>query len=817
MTKNYILSALALITIGLGAEARVLDPDEALDRAISGTGAVESPQHVRSRAASTRTLVHTALTERAAEPAAYAFDLGRGEGFMLVSADDNAYPLLGYSDTGSLAGELPDGLQWLLSEYAAQIEYAREHPAAVAYSAPQRINIGGSVTRDAIGPLLTTSWDQGEPYNNKCPKYGSEKTYTGCVATAMAQVMNYWQYPDVGTGSISYNAASVDKRLSMTFSNTRFDWGNMITSYNGSYTDAQADAVATLMKACGYAVKMDYGVDSSGALSMAVPYALKKYFGYDPNMRHEIRALYTSSQWDELMYTNLRDCGPIMYGGGSMIGGGHSFVCDGYDGLGFYHFNWGWTGMSDGYFSLDALNPYALGAGGGGGGGYNFTQDAVFGIRPATGDPVVERDITLVQHGSLAGYIKDGKLIFDLYAESSPMWVSYNYLKYDFIFGAKVEKVGDTSFQPVIVDVNDKIFGLDGGYGTSPSYTEFSITPGDLNLTDGTYKVTMMLRQADAEQYVSIRPCSGYSDFLYLTKQGDSYDVVLEDCWRLDVVEAKPIGNIYYGMASQFEITVVNDSPIQMSRGFAPCLLNPQTGEVTMLGESIFVTIDAGRRVTRKLTTEMYQLDQYFTVEEDVTLIFTLFDESTYNIWEEILVPVVVHPNAGQPGIQLIAPPEVVNGTYDNANQYWVVDDKNEIKVKTTLQLVSGGFGYEVLACFVEDDGASIADYSGNLVYLSQPGATADFSTTVHFKSAQPGKTYLLMMAYSYMGYVLQIGPYVAQVHIPEAAGVDDVTVDGDADAPVEYYNLQGIRVETPQPGGIYIRRQGTKSTKVIM
>ena len=209
--------------------------------------------------------------------------------------------------------------------------------------------------------MITAMWDQIEPYNNMAPLYGSERTYTGCVATTMAMVMDYWNYPEKGQGKVSYTASTIGKRIELDFSKRKFDWDNMLRSYDidGEYSAEQTDAVAYLMKACGYAVKMDYSTSASATLAMYIGQAMAKYFNYDPNYRYELRLHHSSSEWEQIIYDNLKNAGPVLYGGGSYLGGGHSFVCDGYDGNGFFHFNWGWSGISNGYFSLDALQPDA--------------------------------------------------------------------------------------------------------------------------------------------------------------------------------------------------------------------------------------------------------------------------------------------------------------------------------------------------------------------------------------------------------------------------------------------------------------------------
>lgn len=160
--------------------------------------------------------------------------------------------------------------------------------------------------------MIKTSWDQGEPYNGLCPVLNGMRTYTGCVATAISQIMYYFKYPEVGVGKISYNDdQGCGKRLTWDLADHPFYWDDMLPAYRtGAYDEDQAYAVAELMKSVGAAVRMSYGADASGALSILTGDALVKYFNYDPNIDYVVRSYVSASRWDEMVYNNLANVGP---------------------------------------------------------------------------------------------------------------------------------------------------------------------------------------------------------------------------------------------------------------------------------------------------------------------------------------------------------------------------------------------------------------------------------------------------------------------------------------------------------------------------
>ena len=274
----------------VGAAAAPLTPQEALARLGGETRAVN------------RNSLQLAFTSRqtAGEAAVYVFNNSVDGGYLLLSADDCAAPLLGYSEVGKFEErEMSAELRWWIGEYGRQIEYAKSHGAGEYVSRTTRAD------RKGIAPLVKTKWNQSSPYNGMTPTVDGKHCVTGCVATSMAQVMKYWNYPEIGKGSgectVVDNSGS-DTTDKMSFSEQKFDWSNMLDIYAGTSTQAQKDAVAYLMKACGYAVKMTYTSNESGAASLYVAQALMDNFSYNKNLQYCSRDYYTPTEWEDMVY-----------------------------------------------------------------------------------------------------------------------------------------------------------------------------------------------------------------------------------------------------------------------------------------------------------------------------------------------------------------------------------------------------------------------------------------------------------------------------------------------------------------------------------
>ena len=351
----------------------------------------------------------------ASENQYYVYENANGEGWVMVAANDVAHPILAYSNTGTFRTDnQPANLKVWLRGYDRQITRAAQDENYVANEQVQNewktLRKGANPVKAAVvvSPLIKTGWDQGSPYWNSCPQKSGSRCYTGCVATAMAQVMNYHQWPKNGTGSHTIKGTS----YSANFGSTTYDWENMLNSYSGSSTSAQKTAVATLMYHCGVAVDMSYGTAAEGGSgaytidyngywsshgTMCAETALTQFFGYksstikgyyrDGSPEDEMRS-WTKAEWIAMLKEELDAQRPIMYAGAGYedpsdpdTGYGHSFVCDGYDSSDKFHFNWGWSNSCDGYYDVDALEPSEPGSGGGNG-EYNLEQDVIIGIVP---------------------------------------------------------------------------------------------------------------------------------------------------------------------------------------------------------------------------------------------------------------------------------------------------------------------------------------------------------------------------------------------------------------------------------------------------
>ena len=325
------------------------------------------------------TLAYTEMTE-SGNPAVYVFNFDNG--FVLVSADDAARPILSFSDEQSVdPNNMPDGFAYYLRHYARQIAYAQENnlePEREVSSEWMHVAMDGFEndnhgTRGDIAPLITTNWNQDNPYNLRCPNANGGPgghAYAGCVATAMSMVMKKWNWPDHGSGSHSYTPQGFPTQT-VDFENTYYNWTNMPNSCNNSnYQD-----VALLMWHCGVSVDMMYGAGSSGAYSQDVPPAIAEYFRYTDQAMRKDRDLFSKYEWEEMLIACLEEGFPLYYSG-SDTDGGHAFVCCGYrESDRKFYFNWGWSGSLNNYFAIDALNT-------GWNGSFNQNQAAIFDFIP---------------------------------------------------------------------------------------------------------------------------------------------------------------------------------------------------------------------------------------------------------------------------------------------------------------------------------------------------------------------------------------------------------------------------------------------------
>ncbi|MBN8702581.1 MAG: thiol protease/hemagglutinin PrtT [Bacteroidetes bacterium] len=319
----------------------------------------------------------------------YVFSINNNNGFVMVAADDNINPIIGYSNEGGFdTTNMPEHFTALLNQYTQEIQYVIENSiqssatkqkwqsilssGAIKYGQSQQI-------QSSVAPLVKTKWTQrNDGYNKLCPG----NTPTGCVATAFAQTLKYWNYPEQGWGQNSYNHDYFGT-IGANFGATKYDWTNMPNKLTSSSSTAQKDAIAKLMYHCGIAININYNKKSSLAYFHDVATALKKYFGYSSTTQYIERTNYTELQWINLVKTELNNSRVAILGGRSAdLEYGHAFVVDGYDQNDLFHINWGWGGLYDGYFQISNLQP-----GGNGHLTWNDYQNLTIGIKPKNLNP----------------------------------------------------------------------------------------------------------------------------------------------------------------------------------------------------------------------------------------------------------------------------------------------------------------------------------------------------------------------------------------------------------------------------------------------
>ncbi len=345
MRKHYlnelIFSLLAFVTSVAGAKTVPVDEARQL--------AVEFFQATSLDRPTSEDELELAFTSLSGDrPLYYVFNVGQGDGYIIMSAEDCAAPILGYSQEGKYdAASLPPAMKWMLKGLENEIK-----AVPGLQQSQSRENRSRMVRRAAAGEqrilLQTPEWSQEAPFNNMIPG----NPLAGCVGTAMATIMRYHSFPERGTGS--YNGVNFD---------VAYDWSNMrMDNYRSGYTQAEADAVATLIYHAGVSIGTQFGYSGSSAYEVKVPAALVNYFNYDPGVSYKKRSeVKTQADFDRIVENEIRASRPVLYCGQDVTSG-HAFVVDGYDPMsGMLHINWGWGGATGnnngGWYVSTALNP----------------------------------------------------------------------------------------------------------------------------------------------------------------------------------------------------------------------------------------------------------------------------------------------------------------------------------------------------------------------------------------------------------------------------------------------------------------------------
>ena len=579
MKKIFLITAYILISLGTNATvvsdslAKIVGLHFLNTKAANPTGYIETGA------------LKLAYTAKETENYYYISD---NKGFVIVAADKNAFPVLGYSfEKGFDINRLNPATAYWLDEYKKQLQYIVEKRLTqsddikAAWDAlsgnnnntdNNSINTSKTVTvtqspqngiAASVLPLMKTIWDQNVynyinypsitsgisgNYNAYCPVnyvYYPQKTVTGCVATAMAQIMKFWNYPTRGNGYNSYTPGNKDFGIqSLNFGNTAYQWNLMPDSLTINSNAAQTNAVATLMYHCGVAVNMDYGLSSAGG-SIATMYgsfpsaqfALKNYFGYNNVVYNTRTGNFTDNQWINLLESEISAGRPVMYDGHdtSRITG-HCFVADGYDANNYIHFNWGWSGYCNGYFQINALNP-GTGGTGGGNGKFNYNQHILINIQPTP---------TQLQ-------------LYNTQVISSSATINYGE---GFTVSTNINNYGSNSFTgnfgaAIIDTLNNKvaIVSIDSNQTLSanahfPSGIVFSTT-GISNLLPGKYYISIYYRPAGGS-WTAVE-----NNGVYINKT--ALNVINTDSVALYSPVNVSTGNLVTGSSASFSFNIINN------------------------------------------------------------------------------------------------------------------------------------------------------------------------------------------------------------------------------------------------------------------
>ncbi|MCR4853461.1 MAG: C10 family peptidase [Prevotella sp.] len=490
---------------------------------------------------------HQSIKEFRTTSACTVFGYDEG-GFVVMSNNDLLPEVLGYSSSvyRTTASSNPNFEWWLNAISEAGDYYVKNN---IKFSAPLP---DAETHKPFVDALITTRWGQMEPYNNLCPFGSSTGQYdwqdysanegrcvTGCVATAMAQVLNYHQYPATGTNTS--NTVYVDHvAYTVEYGKDNYEWSSMLNEYIGdNYTEEEGYAVALLMLHCGVAADMSYATDGSGAYSSNMINGLKKHFGIGQEAQLLDRGYYSADEWMQMVYTEISNNRPILYGGVDMaIKAGHEFVLDGYDENGKVHVNWGWNGRDDGFYDISLLNPPGL--------RFSSNQDMVIGL-DAPHEPLHQYTLEVTEPGTLAELIPEGER---LSIDSLTLTGSLNGADLVVVrqIAGRTANGKSTRGQLAYLDLSGAHFVKGGGAFLTQDDREFSITAGNM-LPERAFMACRTLASVKLPQDITaigdaaFALCTRLSELEINRKKGDNYlyeDSVFYSPDKTEIISVMP-------------------------------------------------------------------------------------------------------------------------------------------------------------------------------------------------------------------------------------------------------------------------------------
>lgn len=551
MKKKFLFPVICISAICV-VQAATVTPDQALER-LERSGA--------------RKISGINSTPRYSKTLRNLYVFTTDDGFMILPDDDRAPALLGFADAGTFSiGQNPAFDAWL-DFYNNELDYLKKNP-------PKNSSHVSRPPRNEIKPLIKTLWNQEWPYNLDCPKVDGRETVTGCVATAMAQGMKYYNYPDRGKGQHSYWWSKGQETLTFDYDTHPFKWEQMADTYDRTTPYVQRQAVAELMYACGVSVDMYYEPGGSGAATITMGVQLIDIFGYSQSMYLPGRSYYGLDEWEEMIYADLAKGQPVLYSGAGTEGG-HQFICDGYRGDGYFHFNWGWGGLSNGYFLLTALNPDDLGVGGGAG-GFNSSQSALLNFRPAKdGDEKIYLVTNSVAFKSYVTKVKEG----DTFRCTGSY---FNNSLYGLPDGTRLgmKFTLENGEQPIYV-VGPDMSGFKPEYGREDLEIRFP------HLSDGNYTITPAL-QADGK-WIDVRTPVGLPGDITAIVKGGVATISDQSPAEVEVTDIIIPETVYEGHSFPLQFSIKNLGELEFYSDVTPVLTD---GDGNVVAKSVFRPVD---------------------------------------------------------------------------------------------------------------------------------------------------------------------------------------------------------------------------------
>lgn len=793
--RKFTLVVLCTLS-ALFMSARDISQTEALKIAksfLSGKAALHGGESTggKDKTRASATAMKLAFTAKSAKGLNdfYVFNADNTGGFVIVSADDRAGQILGYADSGSFDySTMPaDAKNWMQG-YADQIEYIRANNIEVtaaettAYPAP-------------VSPILAgVFWNQDSPYNDQCPVYDiSSRCATGCVATAMAQVMFANQWPVTGTGTKTYSPSILGGgTLSADFGSTTYEWEKMLPAYDSNSSKESREAVAKLMLHCGIAVDMEYS-SSSGAASLPIPYAFYNYFNYDCGVAYRQRSNYSSEEWQEVIINELDHNRPVVATGSSSAGG-HCFVFDGYDADGLIHVNWGWGGMSNGYFRTSALMPSSQGIGGADG-GFNYNQQIITGIQRPQGDTEPDIELVSTEGLSVTGNTIDNGGTFSI--RLNGMVYNAGWQDASFEYGLMLRDTEGNFVKSIATGVTDELYV--NYENDAPYLGEVSLG----QLAEGSYRLYPVCRNVDGkgtwfrvrDEYV------GYPNYINIEVKDGKMTFTYPGYFDLKAEYKDAPEYIYASMVSKVSATVTNQGDVNFLGNVALALVNKTTGRNVLKGDAYKIDLAPGASI------ELEMLSSF--AAEPGEYLLTMIDDDDRHIAPLREITVRESP-AATPAFEAAEPLAV-----DNAEN---VDPLN-ISMTAKIRCTQGTFGGYAYLFILNESGAVQKGTLDPQYVFFEEGTTADVSFTGRFENATPGTRYqacLILNDGSY-SYFLSNSREQSTCYfsIAGTSSVDNAAAD--AVQKCEVYDLNGRRMPSGKTldRGLYIMKKDGKTYKI--